>query len=79
MSLPLPGVIVACVLCLRSLAVSALLGYAQNAVRHKSNAEQMIADVPVVKVNAKVAVCDGGAMRLQHHVCGCKQWMRVGA
>ena len=47
-------------------AVSEASGKYQN--RHHSNAEELIAKLPVVEVDAEVAMCDGGGGSLGHPI-----------
>ena len=48
----------------RTLASSA----AAKKPLHRSNAEKLIAKVPVIKVDGHVAVCDGGGGALGHPI-----------
>tara|TARA_A100001035_G_C27614039_1_gene422308 strand:+ start:283 stop:690 length:408 start_codon:yes stop_codon:yes gene_type:complete len=50
----------------RSLSTAAGPQYSDGA--HRSNAETLVNKVPVIKVNATVAVCDGGSGALGHPV-----------
>ena len=36
--------------------------------RHRSNAEELMDDVPIVKVKGNVALCDGGGGALGHPI-----------
>ncbi len=47
-------------------AMSAGSKYTDGA--HRSNAERLINEVPIISVNATVAVCDGGSGALGHPV-----------
>lgn len=49
-------------------------GVAQSANRHHSDAEARIAAVPVIEVDSKTAVCDGGAPRAGWGRCVAVRW-----